>query len=533
MTSERAIIDIGSNTVRLVIYGPPARAPTIHHNEKITARLGKAVGERGLLSEKAMAQALGALARFAAILALRGVTDVQTVATAAVRDARNGGEFLARVAALGLSPRLLSGTEEALASARGVMAAFPAATGLVGDLGGGSLELVEIADGPEGRVASHGISLPLGTLLLPALRATSGPRFARRVRAMLRGAEANGVSGEGRDFTLVGGSWRAFGRYAMLRERWPVDDPHGFILSPEAALRHARSLREGRLGGRTGAIGEAQGGEATRSAKAAARALILHPLAQGMQVSAARMASLPDAAALLDVLLREIKPRAVIFSAWGLREGLLAGAGAGSMAGEGEDPLLAGVSAFVASIDADLPRRAEAVARWTAPIHAPTASTDAGVATERLRLAATMLALASMLTEPNLRPELAANWALRKRWIGVSDEGRAMLALAVLANSGRTAIPPDLLRLATPPRLREALAWGLATRLARRLTGGATNPEAVLAHSALQLDANGVRLDYAGPISALVGEPVLKDLRLIAECLGMRWAAARADGGPT
>jgi exopolyphosphatase/guanosine-5'-triphosphate,3'-diphosphate pyrophosphatase len=166
----RGIIDIGSNTVRLVIFGGPPRAPAVLHNEKIQARLGKGVAETGRLSEKGMKLALTSLARYAAILRLHRVEDVQCVATAAVRDAPNGGEFLDRVRDLGLSPRLLSGEEEAVGSAHGVLSAFPGAHGIVGDLGGGSLELIDIADDR----CTHGTSLPLGTLRLPALREEGG-----------------------------------------------------------------------------------------------------------------------------------------------------------------------------------------------------------------------------------------------------------------------------------------------------------------------------------------------------------------------
>ena len=164
--ARQAIIDIGSNTVRLVIYGGPLRAPEVLYNEKVTARLGRGLGETGRLSDKAMTQALSALARYALLLQLRGVKDVSCVATAAVRDATNGAEFLQRVAQLGLCPRLLSGEEEAVIGAGGVCAAFPAAAGVVGDLGGGSLELTDIA----GDRATHGVSLPLGTLRLARLR---------------------------------------------------------------------------------------------------------------------------------------------------------------------------------------------------------------------------------------------------------------------------------------------------------------------------------------------------------------------------
>jgi len=512
--SPRAIIDIGSNTVRLVIYGGPIRAPVVLHNEKVTARLGKGVAESGRLGEKAMGQALGALGRYAALLRLRGVSDVQTVATAATRDASNGAAFLARITALGLSPRLLSGEEEALTSARGVAAAFPGAHGMVGDLGGGSLELVAIA-GPS---ATHGISLPLGTLRLPGLLAGGGAKFARRVRKMLASVDWSGVHAQ--DFYLVGGSWRAFGRFAMLRGKWPVDDPHGFTLSPEQALRVARSLRQGHFGAaRPAASGKGLAREGAKSGgkpptqKPTTQPLILHPLAEGMQVSAARLASLPDAAALLEVLVRELKPARLIFSSWGLREGLLAaGLDAGVAAA---DPMLAGITAFVGRMGAggeDLPATAERVTQWTARVN------PAPPAAENLRHAATMLALASMRTEPNLRPEMAVNWALRKRWVGLADEGRACLALAVLANNGRTAIPAELLRLASATRLREAMAWGLATRLCRRFCG----PTAVaMEGSALLVEGMNLVLAVSAGLAPLHSDGVEKDLRLLGECLGL------------
>ena len=112
-TPTRAIIDIGSNTVRLVIYGGPARAPDVLHNEKITARLGKGVAENGKLGGRATAAALASLARYRTLLDLKGITAIDVVATAAARDAANGPEFLQKIRALGLLPRLLSGEEEA------------------------------------------------------------------------------------------------------------------------------------------------------------------------------------------------------------------------------------------------------------------------------------------------------------------------------------------------------------------------------------------------------------------------------------
>ena len=530
-SEEQAIIDIGSNTVRLVVYGGPARAPAVLYNEKVTARLGKGVAEDGHLSGKAMASALAALGRFEALLRMRGVRKIQTVATAAVRDAANGGAFLRQVAALGLPVRLLSGEEEALASARGVIAAFPGAVGVVLDLGGGSLELTDV----DGQRCTHGTSLPLGTLRLPALRAGGPAKFARRVKTML--GEAEWSTAHGQPLYLVGGSLRALARYAMLRHDWPVDDPHGFEMDPAEALQIARSLAAGKRASDKLAAARLAGDKAG-NAKAPAKPLAAKPLAakltadirpvpvsrsmadlDGMRISSSRLASLPDAAALLGVRVRELKPSRLVFSSWGLREGLLADGF--SRAVRGQDPLLAGIASFVEAQSSGVVASTGMVLDWTA--RACAAAGTGEPSDDTLRRAATMLALASVRIEPNLRVEIAAKWALRKRWIGVSAESRAMLAMAVLANSSRTVVPAELLRLTTPARLREATAWGLAVRLCRRFTGA--GPQAI-AHSALLVESRKGQkgrlvLCVRAGMAALYSEVVEKDLRLLADCLGL------------
>ncbi len=474
MHDPRAIIDIGSNTVRLVIYRGPPRVPVVVLNEKVTAKLGKGVAENGKLSAKSMASALTALRRYAALLRLMDVTDWQCVATAAVRDAANGPAFLDEVAALGLAPRLLTGEEEALASARGVMAAFPGARGVVADLGGGSLELIDV----EGKSFSHGSSLPLGSLRLTQLRASGGVKFSQNVHAILAGASWSG--NHSLPLYLVGGSWRALARYVMHQDSWPLDDPHGFEIAPERALTLARSIGVRKV------MGEIPG------------------------LSKSRLASLPDAAALLGVLVREFRPSNLVFSAWGLREGLLNARL--SPATREQDPLLAGVASFC-EMHGVTASTASMVAGWTSM-----ANPADGSGGEPMRLAATLLSLASMQVEPNMRPGQGIDWALRKRWTGIDAAGRAVLAMAVLANNGRTAIPDNLARLATPEQLREAAAWGLAIRLCRRFSG--CSPHS-LSGSALTCEPGLLVLSVRKPHDALVSDLVERDLALLAGYRGL------------
>jgi exopolyphosphatase/guanosine-5'-triphosphate,3'-diphosphate pyrophosphatase len=469
---RHGIIDIGSNSVRVVVYGGPPRAPSVLLNEKVTARLGRNIGESGELSDKAMKAALSALGRYATLLRMMEVRDVETVATAAVRDASNGAAFLDRVRALGLDPRLLSGEEEAIASAHGVMAAFPGARGVVADLGGGSLELTEL----DGKSARHGVTMPFGTLRLETLRAGGTAKFNARVQKALRAADW--PDGSGLPLYLVGGSFRALARYVMAKLDWPLDDPHGWEVDTETAIRLCRSVVASKL--RTDVP----------------------------RLSPARLATLPDAAALLAVLAREIKPASLIFSSWGLREGLLYRRLSPGV--RAQDPMLAGVSAFAETLDVS-PAAATMVNGWTADV-----CTASGTGNERLRLAATMLALAAQRIEPNLRMEQAMDWALRKRWIGIDDRERAILAMAAMANTGRSAIPDEYLRLASLADLREAVTWGLATRLCRKFSGCIAQ---TLSGSTLNRQHGRLVLAVSEALKPLYTEAVEKDLRLLANWL--------------
>ena len=477
MAPKRAIVDIGSNTVRLVVYGGPARAPVVLLNEKVTAKLGRGVGETGLLSDKSMAAALSGLARYRILIESSGIRDVTVVATAATRDAINGTQFLHAIRAIGLAPRLLSGEEEAITSAHGVIAAFPGATGMVADLGGGSLELIDI----DRDHCAHGVSLPLGTLLLPALRKAGLAQFNRKVADYLQTAEL--TAGHGLPLYLVGGSCRAFARYAMHVTRWPLDDPHGFELDADTAIALA-----GTLGRRRSKV----------------------PL-QIPGLSNARLANLTDASALIAELAGQIRPASLIFSSWGLREGLIYRSL--SPADRKRDPALAGIAEFTESLGSSA-TLATMITGWTATVN-PTG----GIPRENLRLAATMLALASAGIEPNLRVEHATDWALRKRWIGIDHEERAMLAATVLANSGRPLAGTELDRLAPAESLAQAAIWGQAIRLCRRLTGGSP---ASLSASALGLSGDQLVLLLRQPLAALFTDSIQKDLRALARSLGLK-----------
>ncbi|MBU7590141.1 MAG: Ppx/GppA family phosphatase [Sphingopyxis terrae] len=490
-TPERAIIDIGSNTVRLVVYGGAMRAPGVLLNEKVTAKLGRAIAETGRLADEAVELALRGLARFALLLEDLGVEDIEVVATAAVRDASNGPEFVEKLRAMGLAPRVISGEEEAILSAHGVIGAFPEARGIVADLGGGSLELVRVGDGR----TSAATSLPLGTLRLVEHRARGTAEMKKALdKAIRKGgwdlaetpAEENGA------LYLVGGTWRAMAVFAMEAARHPLSDPHGFELDAAAAHDLALTLASSGPDG----------------VKARGR------------ISNMRAEKLPDAAVLLQVMLARLNPSRVVFSSGGLREGLLYDRLPPHA--RAQDPLLAGISVFASQRGAS-PTLATRRAAWTL---------DAAPArehgSERLRLAATMLALASMQIEPNIRLPQAIEWALQKRWVGVDGTGRAMIAAAIAANGNQLDLPERVRALASPDALEEAVRWGLALRLARRL--GACSRRSLQA-SRLVLREGALVLRISESHRALFGSGTEKDLKLLAGRLGLE-AGWRAENDP-
>ena len=482
-TAERAIIDIGSNTVRLVVYGGTMRAPTVLLNEKVTAKLGREIAATGRLADEAMALALRGLKRFTLLLADLGIKDIETVATAAVRDAVNGPEFVESLRAIGLNPRVISGEEEALLSAHGVIGAFPDARGIVADLGGGSLELVRVADGQTDSAST----LPLGTLRLPEYRKSGRAEMRKNLdKAIRKGGWDLSATPEAANgaLYLVGGTWRAMAVYAMAARGYPLSDPHGFVIETPVALELATGL----------ALSE------TDTLKGRDR------------ISSMRAEKLPDAAVLLQALLTRLAPDRVVFSSWGLREGLLYDRLPAHT--RSQDPLLAGVAVF-ANQRGSAPTLATRMAAWTL---------DAAPArehgSERLRLAATMLALAGMQIEPNIRLPQAINWALHKRWVGIDGKGRAMLAAAIAANGNQTSLPAEVRTLAGEDALEEAVRWGLALRLARRL--GAQSARS-LEVSRLVIEDGALVLRLATSHAALFGQPTEKDMKLLAGRLGLSW----------
>jgi exopolyphosphatase / guanosine-5'-triphosphate,3'-diphosphate pyrophosphatase len=473
-----AIIDIGSNSVRLVVYAGPARAPTPVFNEKLMVGLGSGLASSGSIEPKPYRRAMAGLARFKALTEAMEIRDLRCVATAAVRDASNGAQFLTEARALGLSIDLLSGEDEARAAGYGVISAIPDADGIVADLGGGSLELVRVKDG----ATAHHSSFPLGVLRLAKLRGAHGARFGKAVARMI--AEAGWPNGDsGLPLYLVGGSWRALARYDMIMARDPMPVVSGHVMPVAAAARLARRLRH-----------------------ADPAALALQP-----GLSSARTSTMADASALLVPLVAQLGSNRLIVSTSGLREGLLFQSL--SPAIRAEDPLIAAAEAEGRRFARFAPHGRD-IDRWIAPLFP-----DDDDAAARLRLAACLLSDVASTANPDFRDERAAEMALHGQWLGIDLADRMVLAETLFVSTGGQGrpftAPADAM---LEQRLLRAVQWGSAIRLAQRLSGGAARP---LSESRLERDTGGLRLILSQRSENLGGEQVAKRLKQLADTLGV------------
>jgi exopolyphosphatase/guanosine-5'-triphosphate,3'-diphosphate pyrophosphatase len=471
------IIDIGSNSIRLVVYQGPERLPATLFNEKVMAGLG----ETGAIAATGLVVAKNALARFAAVAREMEVTRLRTVATAAVRDASNGAVLLDAARDLGLEVELLSGEQEATGAGYGVLSAIPLADGIVGDLGGGSLELIRVAGGK----VSARVSFPLGVLRIAAIREKGVGALQREVARALESAGWTG-KGEGLPLYLVGGSWRALARLDMHLNSYPLPVIHQYGMSAEAIARMGRTI--------------------SHVNKSWLRAI--------PGLSTPRAATLGDATALLVALLKHLHTETTIVSAFGLREGLLYGALDAGV--RGQDPLI------VAARDEGrrhgrFPEHGDLLDRWIAPLF-PRDTRDMA----RLRLAACLLADVGWRANPEFRAERGVEVGLHGNWVAIDARGRALVAQALHTSlGGGVNTPAPLAVLADAADLRRAVQWGLAMRLGQRMSGGLAGP---LQRTSIADDGDTLTLAVTQGDRALYSETVERRHAALAAALGRKAA---------
>jgi exopolyphosphatase/guanosine-5'-triphosphate,3'-diphosphate pyrophosphatase len=488
------VVDLGSNSVRLVVFEGWVRNPLQIFNEKAVLGLGRGLQATGRLNEEAVEQTLTVMARYHAVARAMGADPVEVLATAAARDAENGRAFVAALRAR-LGPEvpilILSGEEEARLSADGVLLGFPGADGVLGDLGGGSLEVVEMDQGRPRRAAS----LPIGTLRL-AERAGGDVARARGVveADLARGAPWLKTAAD-RDLYLVGGAWRALARMHIAQTAYPLSIVHHYVLRRD----EARDLA----------------GVVTAATR---RALERMPGAP-----AKRVADLPFAAVVLRRLLRATGARRVVFSANGLREGWYAGLLPPVV--RGADPLLAAGHELAARFGRDT-RLPAALIRWTAPIFEGEREEE-----RALREAACWASDIGSHDHPDYRAEQSYLRVLRQPGVGLDHHARAFLALVAALRYEAESDAPWLgtsRMLLDAGAVRRAEALGAALRLAYTLSGGTP---VLLAGTSLARRGGRLVLRLVEGSGVFAGESVVRRVEALGAALGLEATVEVAGSG--
>jgi len=479
------VIDIGSNSVRLVVYEGVTRSPTPLFNEKTMAGLGREVQTKGVMPADAVEKALDALQRFRALCDTMRVEKLWVLATAACRDAKNGREFIAAAQKICRAKiDVISGPREAELTALGVVSGFHRPDGIVGDLGGGSLELIDV----HGHRLKSGITLPLGGLALQ----DRSSRSIKKAEKLVENAFANAAllkGGKGRAFYAVGGTWRSLARLHMAQTGYPLHVMHGYVIKAKEALEFSRLVRR------------------------------VHPdtLSQIETVASGRRPLLPYAALVLERIIERAKPSEIVFSALGVREGLLFSL---LDSEERREDALIAAAQDLNRLRSRSPQHGEELIEWTDRFMS-SSGIDESAEEKRLRHAACLLADIGWRAHPDYRGEQSLNVIAHAGFVGIDHPGRAFLALAVFFRHVGVMhdeeLSPRIRELASTRMLDHARVLGAAFRVAYLVSASMPG---VLPRAPLKVERHKLVLRLQGDCAALTGERLTSRLKHLARLVG-------------
>jgi len=430
--SRVGVVDVGSNSVRMVVFDGAARSPAYFYNEKVMAGLGASMAETGRLDVTGRERAMQALTRFQMLADGMGIAPLTAVATAAVREAEDGPEFREEVlATTGLKLWVVDGNEEARLSAQGVLLGWPGAFGLVCDIGGSSMELAELRDGRVGKR----VSTKLGP---QRLRLTPGGKKGLKAHLAAEMKALCDVMGPQPDrLFLVGGSWRAIARIDMERRGYPLHVLHEYRMTRKAVMETVDFI-----------------------AKADTEAL-----RNQCSLSSSRMALVPLASQVLAELVRKFKPHDIAISSYGIREGMLYEQMPQRI--RERDPLIEACR-FVEKKNARLPGFGKKLYDFVKPLF-----TARDAPEKRLIRAACLLHDVSWRAHPDYRHEVSFDEATRANLGGITHQERVFLGVALLHryknNRENSRIEP-LFGLLSERQVQQAEILGKAMRLGSMLT---------------------------------------------------------------
>ena len=472
------VVDVGSNSVRLVIFDGAARSPAYFFNEKILCGLGAGVAETGKLNPEGRARALIALKRFALLAETMKAEPLYCVATAAVREAEDGPDFIKAVKKeTGLKLKVASGEEEARMSAMGVLLGWPTARGLMCDIGGSSMELAEIDNGEIGTCMTS--SLGPQKLTGFADDASLCAEIARRVGAL---RESFGKDYE--TLFLVGGSWRAIARLDMERHDYPLKVLHEYAMTPDSAMETADWI----------------GSHSVEELRALTGS------------SQERMVLVPTAAKVLQELIRQFSPKQIATSSYGIREGLLYSRMPTSL--RRRDPLIE-ACVHMERTSARIPGFGKVLYEFLEPVFQ-----EASEDRKRLIKAACLLHDVTWRAHPDYRAEVCFDNATRANLGGLDHAGRVFVAVSLL-HRYKNSLPDTgflgVVSLLNEEERQAAEVLGKAMRFGAMLSGASAKMMCSLNYDK---DNNLLELIMSPRTQDLFGEVVLSRFESLANALG-------------
>ncbi|WP_051625994.1 Ppx/GppA family phosphatase [Kozakia baliensis] len=477
-----AIVDLGSNSVRLVVFEGITRNPIPIFNEKATLRLGRGLEATGRLNEEGVALAMDVMSRFHAIACSMNADPFEVLATAAVRDASNGPDFVRALQARmpDVPIRVISGEEEADYAATGVLCGLPEADGLVADIGGGSLELIRVADGKH----QEACTTPLGVI---RLNDRAGGDLAK-ARALAE-ADLSAIPWlqnlQGKPLYLVGGAFRALARLQIARTQYPLNIVHLFTMD-EAEAQNMTSW------------------------------LIDAPRKTIEKLPGAprkRLDDVPFAAVVMRRLMRVVQPSKIVFSVEGLREGWYMRKVAASVADQ--EPCLALATETAERLSRSMKLPGDLMA-WTAPLFLDETATD-----HRLREMACCMSDIGSYDHPEYRAAQTYLRVLRMHGVGLDHPARGFVSMTLAIRYEMESADPLLESsryLLTPEMQTRATQLGLALRLAYTLCGGTPT---LLHGTSLTIEGDTLVLSLMPQCACISGGSVRRRLQRLGQSLSL------------
>ena len=483
-----AVLDIGSNSVRLVVYERHARALTPLYNEKSACALGRGVGQTGRLADANVAQALNAIKRFALVCRMMRVGKVFVLATSAVRDAANREEFVGAVeSVMGSKVQVLTGEQEAHYAALGAVAGILGFSGFVGDLGGGSLELSRITNGAD----TDGCSFELGVIRLQDDSGGSAERAAAMVRERLAGTSLKDLA-KGASFAAIGGTWRSLAKIHQVMTKYPLHMVQHYVVPAEDMIAFCNEI-------------------------VAAGSLKSYP--GSAHASSSRRELVPFGAAVMAEVLKAGQFRDVVFSALGVREGYLYG-----MLDAREqsiDPLIQGAEEL-SVLRSRSPAHAGDLIGFTSQFLEATGIAESDEQ-GRLRLVACLLSDIGWRAHPDYRGAQSVDSIAYGSLSGIDHPARTFLAqtIAIRYDGLKSKTAAALVDLGTPAQTERARLLGALFRVAYPMTAAMPG---ILPRIRFELDGGTIKLVLPADLTFLNGEHLQNRFDSLAGVAGFKSA---------